>query len=98
MVARSARRLVLRDNRVSGVELEDGTVLKAHAVVSTLNPEQTFLELLKGQRIAPELREEARENYEMGKTQPVCRQLGRARSATALRKATPSWSTGRSLS
>ncbi len=66
VVARSARRLVFRDNRVSGVELEDGTVLEAQAVVSTLNPEQTFLELLKGQPIAPELREGA-ENYEWEK-------------------------------
>jgi phytoene dehydrogenase-like protein len=66
IVGKGARHLVLSDNRVTGVELEDGTTLKARAVVSTLNPEQTFLQLLSGDTIAPELREGA-ENYEWEK-------------------------------
>jgi phytoene dehydrogenase-like protein len=66
IVARGARRLISDAGRVTGVELDDGTTLRARAVVSTLNPEQTFLELLDRDRIAPELREGA-QNYEWEK-------------------------------
>ena len=66
IVGKGARRLVLSDKRVTGVELEDGTTLNARAVVSTLNPEQTFLQLLRGETIATELREGA-QNYEWEK-------------------------------
>jgi phytoene dehydrogenase-like protein len=66
IVARAARRLLTRDGKASGVELSDGTTLEARAVVSTLNPEQTFLELLDGKQATAELREGA-QNYEWEK-------------------------------
>jgi hypothetical protein len=56
----------LSEQRVTGVELDDATTLEARAVVSTLNPEQTALQLLSPGAIAPELREGA-QNYEWEK-------------------------------
>lgn len=66
IVASSARRLLTDGGRVSGVELDGGTVLTARAVVSTLNPEQTFLDLLPSSAAPAELREAAK-NYEWEK-------------------------------
>jgi len=47
MNSRLIRRIILDNGRASGVELEDGTVFTANkAVVSTLDPNQTFLNLV----------------------------------------------------
>lgn len=40
------RRIIAEDSKATGVELQDGTVIKAKAIISTLNPHQNFLELL----------------------------------------------------
>lgn len=66
IVGKSARRLVVVGESVAGVELDDGTALTTRAVVSTLNPEQTFLDLLSPDEAPAELREAAR-NYEWEK-------------------------------
>ncbi len=66
IVASRARRLVTESGRVTGVELDNGNVLSARAVVSTLNPEQTFLELLPSAATPAEVREAA-QNYEWEK-------------------------------
>ncbi|MBI3181055.1 MAG: NAD(P)/FAD-dependent oxidoreductase [Myxococcales bacterium] len=66
VVGRAARKLLTRGGKAVGVRLDDGTALEAKAVVSTLNPEQTFLHLLEGERIAPELTDGAK-NYEWEK-------------------------------
>lgn len=39
-------RIVVEGGRAVGVEVEDGTVHRGRAIVSTLNPEQTFVRLL----------------------------------------------------
>ncbi len=66
IVANGARQFVTDGAQVTGVELDDGTVLSARAVVSTLNPEQTFLKLLPQDKAPAEVREAAR-NYEWEK-------------------------------
>jgi phytoene dehydrogenase-like protein len=44
------RRVVVEDDRAAAVELESGTVLRTHAVVSSADPKTTFLDL-----VGPEL-------------------------------------------
>ncbi len=53
------RRIVLRHGRAAGVELDSGETLTADAVVSGLNPQQTFLDLLPTSETAAELRRRA---------------------------------------
>ncbi len=53
------RRIVLRQGRAAGVELATGEILPADAVVSGLNPQQTFLDLLPADFTPPELRANA---------------------------------------
>ena len=54
------RRLVVRADRVVGVELEGGETLEASRfVASGLNPQQTFLDLLPSEHAPPGLRERA---------------------------------------
>ena len=48
LVGRGAQQIVTEGGRAVGVVLEGGRELRARAVVSTLNPEQTFLQLLEG--------------------------------------------------
>ncbi len=66
VVGNPAKKLLVKSGRVVSVELGDGTVLEARAVVSTLNPEQTFLELLDSRDVPQEVRESA-QNYEWEK-------------------------------
>jgi phytoene dehydrogenase-like protein len=40
------RRVVVQDDRAAAVELESGTVLRTHAVVSSADPKTTFLDLV----------------------------------------------------
>ncbi len=55
------RRLVMRRGRVAGVELTTGEVLAASVLVSGLNPQQTFLELLPPDVLPAEIRARAEE-------------------------------------
>ncbi|MBI4728074.1 MAG: NAD(P)/FAD-dependent oxidoreductase [Acidobacteria bacterium] len=54
-----AARLIIENGAAAGVETADGRVFRAPAVVSTLNPEQTFLGLVGRDRIPAELAERA---------------------------------------
>lgn len=40
------KKILLEDGKAVGVELEDGTKIKARSIISTLNPEQNFVQLL----------------------------------------------------
>jgi phytoene dehydrogenase-like protein len=53
------RQIILRQGRVVGVELATGEQLNADMVVSGLNPQQTFLDLLPASAVADELRARA---------------------------------------
>jgi phytoene dehydrogenase-like protein len=54
------RRLVVEGGRVTGVETADGEVIRArHLVASSLNPQQTFLELLDEAHLPTAVRERA---------------------------------------
>lgn len=50
-----AARIVLRDGAAVGVETRDGRRFEARAIVSTLDPEQTFLRLLDEEALPGEL-------------------------------------------
>jgi phytoene dehydrogenase-like protein len=57
----ASARIVVRNGRAAGVELADGTAVGADAfVASGLNPQQTFLELMRAEDAPGELRERAR--------------------------------------
>lgn len=49
-------KILMEDGKVSGVALDDGEVVVAHAVVSSADPRQTFLNLLPGAAIDTGLR------------------------------------------
>jgi phytoene dehydrogenase-like protein len=50
------KRIIVEDGEARGVELDDGTVIKASKFVcSSINPHQTFLELVGEQHLEPEL-------------------------------------------
>lgn len=49
------RRILLRAGRAAGVELATGEAISADVVVSGLNPQQTFLELLPREQLPPGL-------------------------------------------
>ncbi len=51
-----ATRIVMQEGRAVAVETDDGRRLEARAVVSTLNPDQTFLQLIGGADLPEELR------------------------------------------
>jgi phytoene dehydrogenase-like protein len=53
------RRIVVRNGRATGVELTTGEVLSADMIVSGLNPQQTFLQLLSSDVVAADVRERA---------------------------------------
>jgi phytoene dehydrogenase-like protein len=53
------RRIVLRQGRAAGVELDTGETITADTVVSGLNPQQTFLDLLPASETAADLRARA---------------------------------------
>ena len=50
------RQIILRQGRAAGVELASGETITADRVVSGLNPQQTFLDLLPASSIAEDLR------------------------------------------
>ncbi|MEE9325440.1 MAG: NAD(P)/FAD-dependent oxidoreductase, partial [Dehalococcoidia bacterium] len=49
----AVNRIVVRNGRAIGVELEDGTIFRAKAIVSNLHPRVTFLDLI-GEKNLPE--------------------------------------------
>lgn len=49
----AVRQIVVRDGRASGVVLEDGTEIKARAIVSGVDPRRTFLTLLDPIELGP---------------------------------------------
>ncbi|MFQ5416806.1 MAG: phytoene desaturase family protein [Myxococcota bacterium] len=51
-----ARRIVVNEGSGVAVEVEDGRRFEARAVVSTLNPQQTFLELMEPEAVPANLR------------------------------------------
>jgi len=55
----AVERIVLEDGRAVAVEIEGGRRFDTRAVVSTLNPEQTFLDLLPGDQLPDDLRHAA---------------------------------------
>lgn len=67
----AAAEIILENGRAVGVRLADGRVLKARKfVASTLNPQQTFLELIDANKLEPWLRKRA-ENFRYSQTTPV---------------------------
>jgi phytoene dehydrogenase-like protein len=54
------RRIVLERGRVVGVETAEGELLRSRFVVSSLNPQQTFLDLLTGSDVPPEVQAKAK--------------------------------------
>lgn len=57
LTSATAARLLSEDGRVAGVRLADGRELRARAVLSTLNPRQTFLELPEPGLVDEDIRE-----------------------------------------
>jgi phytoene dehydrogenase-like protein len=53
------RRIVVEAGRVLGVETSEGELLRSGVVVSSLNPQQTFLDLLAPKSVPLDLREKA---------------------------------------
>lgn len=53
------RGIVVESGRAAGVELATGEIVRAQVVVSGLNPQQTFLDLLPGHAVSDELRQRA---------------------------------------
>jgi phytoene dehydrogenase-like protein len=45
------RRIILENNTAVGVEMEDGTEFRAKIVVSTIDPQQTFLDLIGREKL-----------------------------------------------
>ena len=68
----AAAEIILENARAAGVRLADGRVLKARKfVASTLNPQQTFLEMIGPDKLEPWLRKRA-ENFKYSETTPIC--------------------------
>jgi phytoene dehydrogenase-like protein len=50
-----AQRIIMEDGRAVGVEIDGGECFQAEAVLSTLNPEQTFLQLVGEENLSEDL-------------------------------------------
>ncbi|MEE9613274.1 MAG: NAD(P)/FAD-dependent oxidoreductase [Desulfatiglandales bacterium] len=67
----AAVEILFENGRASGVRLADGRIFKARKfVVSTLNPHQTFLQLMDPDKIDPQLKKRA-ENFKYSPTTPL---------------------------
>jgi len=56
LTAQLIKRIIVEDGEAKGVELEDGTVIRAGKFVcSSINPHQTFFDLIGGERLDPDL-------------------------------------------
>jgi phytoene dehydrogenase-like protein len=64
------RRILVESGRVIGVELSDGQLLHSKFVASSLNPQQTFLDLIDSELLPPEWKEKAR-NYRYNLLAPL---------------------------
>ena len=53
------RQIVVRNGRAAGIELAGGELVTADHVVSGLNPQQTFLDLLGAEHVPPAVRDRA---------------------------------------
>lgn len=51
---RKVRRIIIDNGEARGVELADGTILEAGVVISTLDPHQTFQDLVKDENLESE--------------------------------------------
>jgi len=58
--------ITMQDGRVSGVELWEGRTLQAEVVVSSLDPQTTFIDLVGGDNLPPELKQ-AVDGWELDK-------------------------------
>ena len=61
LTSKGAARVIVADGLAVGVGLEDGTEIRAESVISTLNPAQTFLQLLDPETLEPDIRKAAEE-------------------------------------
>jgi phytoene dehydrogenase-like protein len=64
------RRILVERGRALGVETQDGEVLRAHFIVSGLNPQQTFIELMRKEDLPPDWRARA-EKFEYNLLAPL---------------------------
>jgi phytoene dehydrogenase-like protein len=64
------KRILVERGRVTGVETQDGEVLRARLVVSGLNPQQTFLDLMQKEDLPDEWRARA-EKFEYNLLAPL---------------------------
>jgi phytoene dehydrogenase-like protein len=64
------KRIVLEQGRVVGVETAEGELLRSRFVVSSLNPQQTFLDLLSESDVARDIRTKA-EKFEYNLLAPL---------------------------
>ena len=64
------KRILVERGRVTGVETQEGEVLRSRFVVSGLNPQQTFLELMEKENLSPDLRSKA-EKFEYNLLAPL---------------------------
>lgn len=64
------KRILVERGRVTGVETQEGEVLRSRFVVSGLNPQQTFLELMEKENLSPALRSKA-EKFEYNLLAPL---------------------------
>lgn len=61
ITAAEVKKVITSNSKAIGVELQDGTKIMAKAIISTLNPEQNFLELLEN---APEDLKDSAQRWE----------------------------------
>ncbi len=55
-------KIIVEENEAKGVELDDGSILEADVILSTIDPHQTFLKYIGTDRLDEELKEQV-ENY-----------------------------------
>jgi phytoene dehydrogenase-like protein len=67
ITAAEVKEIIVENNRATGVKLDDGTLLYADTVISTLNPTQNFKELLDDS-VMPKIVTESAEEWEYDET------------------------------
>jgi phytoene dehydrogenase-like protein len=70
MLMTEPARIVVEDGKAVGIETQDGDVISARFVASSLNPTQTFIDLLDTQSVPREIRE-AVEGFEYNLLAPL---------------------------
>lgn len=83
------RRVTLRDGRADGVELEDGSVLRARQVVSCAHPTTTYLELVGAAHLPDEVVRDVRRYRSRSGSVKVNLALGELPRPSAWKGATP---------